>query len=350
MNALNKETDEHHTTARSKYVTAVGDSNDGMTKAAASPAVNAEYFDHSANTYKQQMNSFPFVDNLGFSTNKSDFNSIANMMKIQTNSTSPNQLADPRRMSRRISFSEPIDVKQSNLRSDDHGELFAQKIQIRPKNQTDPKAQLIRTVSGLGKVGKSHSFGNSLFNLLTSGTESESDSDSYSHSIAQVTDSKDKTVVKKQYTVTLEKERSAFKKLLRLISPDEYSYSPNQIIVRYINWSFSSTFPTVFLSFTVVFFIMCLIFALFIKIAGDANPACIVMAGEKFGTEPSTTFSDSFHLSWTTFTTVGYGAVYTATGVDHANQWECIFITFLCTIESFFWIVICRLMYCDYIW
>ena len=39
-------------------------------------------------------------------------------------------------------------------------------------------------------------------------------------------------------------------------------------------------------------------------IAGDAEPNCIMMAGEPFGTTPHTKFSDAFALSWTTFTTV----------------------------------------------
>jgi hypothetical protein len=39
-------------------------------------------------------------------------------------------------------------------------------------------------------------------------------------------------------------------------------------------------------------------------IAGDAEPNCIMMAGEPFGTTPHTRFSDAFALSWTTFATV----------------------------------------------
>jgi hypothetical protein len=39
-------------------------------------------------------------------------------------------------------------------------------------------------------------------------------------------------------------------------------------------------------------------------IAGDAEPNCIMMAGEPYGTTPDTKFSDAFALSWTTFSTV----------------------------------------------
>jgi len=348
MNTPKEEVDDHHPTERNKFATTVkGNTIDGMTKTAASHTANVEHFDRPnqlANAYNQQMNCEHMTtleegddesdaENPAYITNRNDYNSIANKIKSKTRSTPPERLDNIRRMShrRRLNYSEPIDVTQTNLRSDDNGELFAQKIQIR-KHQTNPKPRLLRTVSDLSMVGKRLNITKSFRTFLTSGTESESVSDS--DSLSQESDTKDKTVAKKQFTVTFEREASPFKRLIHLISPDEYSYSPNQIIVGYINWTFTTTFPTVLFSFILVFLIMCLIFALFIKIAGDANPECIILAGEQFG-ESSSKFSDSFHLSWTTFTTVGYGAAYTATGVDHANQWECIFITFLCTIESF---------------
>jgi len=38
--------------------------------------------------------------------------------------------------------------------------------------------------------------------------------------------------------------------------------------------------------------------------AGEAEPGCIVVSGEKFGYNPDTILADGFALSWTTFTTV----------------------------------------------
>ena len=92
-----------------------------------------------------------------------------------------------------------------------------------------------------------------------------------------------------------------------------------------------------------------LLFAWFLMLAGNAQPACIVAAGAPFGendTEDATRFSDAFALSWTTFTTVGYGMIYTAVGGDfHPNgpddgelatePYQCTWVVFLCTAEAF---------------
>jgi len=325
--------------------TVAGNNDGAVTKIATRPTINIANFDPQprvSNSYKQLMNrenmatldeedDISYGENHSCSTNGSDYSHIA---RRHSSNEVPLHIANFRAsLKRQSGVSEHIDVNQTNLRSD-NGELFAQKIQIR-KHQTNPKPRLLRTVSDFSMAGRRLSITKSFRTLLTSQKSvSDLDLDCDSDSISDKSDVKDKTVERKQFTVTLEREESPFKRLIHLISPDEYSYSPNQLIVTYINWTFASTFPTVLFSFILVFLIMCLIFALFIKIAGDANPECIILAGEPFD-ESSSTFSDSFHLSWTTFTTVGYGAAYTATGVDHANQWECIFITFLCTIESF---------------
>ena len=81
-------------------------------------------------------------------------------------------------------------------------------------------------------------------------------------------------------------------------------YKPSQFLYRYIHWTFAASFPSVFLSFLFIYFSFALIFGGLLMIAGDAEPNCIMMAGEPFGTTPHTKFSDAFALSWTTFTTV----------------------------------------------
>jgi hypothetical protein len=144
------------------------------------------------------------------------------------------------------------------------------------------------------------------------------------------------TSATKQYTVTRQcRKESWFHSLLRTINPDEYQYSPWAPFVLYINWTFKASFLTVFLSFLAIFMFLIFTFGGFIKLAGDARPECIISAGEEFGYNPSTKLADGFQLSWTTFTTVGYGAVYTATGTNHDQQGQCSFIVFLCTVESF---------------
>lgn len=71
--------------------------------------------------------------------------------------------------------------------------------------------------------------------------------------------------------------------------------------------------------------------------AGEAEPNCIVATGESFGANPHTKFSDAFALSWTTFTTVGYGMTYTSTGADFGDTepHKCSWVVLLCTIEAF---------------
>lgn len=91
-----------------------------------------------------------------------------------------------------------------------------------------------------------------------------------------------------------------------------------------------------------------LFFAWLLMLAGNAQPACIVAAGSSFGvndTEDVTRFSDAFALSWTTFTTVGYGMIYTAVGSDFqpngpdgelaTEPAQCTWVVFLCTAEAF---------------
>lgn len=114
-------------------------------------------------------------------------------------------------------------------------------------------------------------------------------------------------------------------------------YRPSSWLFRYINWTFYASFLAVFTSFTIWFMSFCLFFGILLKWAGDKNPECIVVSGQHYGTNPDTKFSDAFALSWTTFTTVGYGMTYTTTGNDFedAEARDCSWIVFLCTAESF---------------
>ena len=98
----------------------------------------------------------------------------------------------------------------------------------------------------------------------------------------------------------------------------------------------------------VIYMVVMVLFAWFLMLAGNAQPACIVAAGSPFGesdTEDATRFSDAFALSWTTFTTVGYGMIYTAVGGDFqpngpngelaTEPGQCSWVVFLCTAEAF---------------
>jgi hypothetical protein len=89
-----------------------------------------------------------------------------------------------------------------------------------------------------------------------------------------------------------------------------------------------------------MFYFATLLFALFIYLIGSSNPKCMHVNGLDFG-DPGTSspFGDAFALSWTTFSTVGYGLVFPATsttiGSEQKMAKECPFTMILVTLEAF---------------
>lgn len=83
------------------------------------------------------------------------------------------------------------------------------------------------------------------------------------------------------------------------------------------------------------FFILTLLFAVFIWISGLRQPECI--GGVSGGHSSSDFFSDAFILSWTTFSTVGYGLIYSGISADSsiADIRVCTAITILVSLEAF---------------
>ena len=118
---------------------------------------------------------------------------------------------------------------------------------------------------------------------------------------------------------------------------DSHSYRPDSVIKTYIYWAFYSSFLAVFLSFLAIFVAICLLFAALYLAAGTVHPECIIVSGQEFGANPMSKYSDAFALSWTTFTTVGYGNTYTATGNDLESEStiDCSGVILLCTVEAF---------------
>jgi hypothetical protein len=108
---------------------------------------------------------------------------------------------------------------------------------------------------------------------------------------------------RRQFTVTKVKTPTTMTEKIwhRIINPDDFSYTPNTYVVKYVNWSYTSGFFIVFLSFLALFLFIIFVFGLLLKWAGEAQPHCIVVAGDRFGTNEGTTLADGFALSWTTF-------------------------------------------------
>ncbi len=129
-------------------------------------------------------------------------------------------------------------------------------------------------------------------------------------------------------------QNTLWAQLMNKINPDDFTYTPNSWIHSYITWTFKTNFFAVFMSFLTVFLIVIFIFGVFLMWAGMGKGQCFIIGGGDF-TDTDAGLADGFALSWTTFTTVGYGAVYPATGTEYEKQMECIWITLITTIESF---------------
>jgi Ion channel len=100
---------------------------------------------------------------------------------------------------------------------------------------------------------------------------------------------------------------------------DDQSYNPRSYVAYYLRWAFQASFPGVILSAYVCFLVLVISFALAIYGIGRLQPECFVMTnGDDYG-ESGKTFVDAFSLSWTTFSTCGYGAIFPRVGKDQDN-------------------------------
>ena len=70
----------------------------------------------------------------------------------------------------------------------------------------------------------------------------------------------------------------------------------DSFLQTYLQWTFHASFSTLFLSVFLIFIMLIVFFSGFIALAGHLKPTCI--------TPGSSSFHDSYTLSWTTFTTV----------------------------------------------
>lgn len=81
-----------------------------------------------------------------------------------------------------------------------------------------------------------------------------------------------------------------------------YGFRPNMTVVRYLNWTFRTSFFMVSLSACAAHFAITLLFAAAMVVIGHSKPDCIQVAGQPFSTTGG--FLDAYALSWTTFSTV----------------------------------------------
>lgn len=113
------------------------------------------------------------------------------------------------------------------------------------------------------------------------------------------------------------------------------AFSRHQMsMAKYLHWMFRVNFFFLFTLSCVVFFAFTLFFAGLIFLAGYLDPQCVRVGNGYFQLSASA-FGDAFTLSWTTFSTVGYGSTYPALGHENDSPSNCIFITAISSLESF---------------
>ena len=98
----------------------------------------------------------------------------------------------------------------------------------------------------------------------------------------------------------------------------QYPFSRSAgIISNYLSWTYRTSYCFLFTVFAVIYFSQILIFALIFYAISSYYPQCINSNGEMIGHgEYARIFGDAFQLSWTTFSTVGYGIIFPATGAS----------------------------------
>jgi hypothetical protein len=95
------------------------------------------------------------------------------------------------------------------------------------------------------------------------------------------------------------------------------SSNPSQKLAMSLHWMFRVNFVFLFAVMCVAFFGLVILFAGFITAAGTVDPECVRIGGEEFA-YAGAAFADAFALSWTTFSTVGYGSTYPALGYQNS--------------------------------
>ncbi len=113
------------------------------------------------------------------------------------------------------------------------------------------------------------------------------------------------------------------------------------VVNKVLFWTFRKNFFIVLLSAAFSFYVFTVLFATCIYLIGRRAPQCIHVNGLEFDHQNVTKFVDAFALSWTTFSTVGYGLVYpgTTSTMENSSFWTCSGMSLVTTFEAFFGIL-----------
>lgn len=110
--------------------------------------------------------------------------------------------------------------------------------------------------------------------------------------------------------------------------------SSDVVTSQFLHWSFRSPFVAVFGTAAIGWFALTISFALVFWVLGTIQPECIGGVDYK-NISSGAKFVDAYQMSWTTFSTVGYGLVHPATSANHAQIHQCTLLTILTCFESF---------------
>ncbi len=121
----------------------------------------------------------------------------------------------------------------------------------------------------------------------------------------------------------------------------KFHVKSSQVTQKLIYWCFTCSFWKFFIAAVIAFLIFNALFALFILALVLRAPDCLSPSLEKFDFNEQ--FNDALHLSWTTFSTVGYGLISPSTAgssayIDDPGAFEddgrCLLVSFLLSFES----------------
>lgn len=201
------------------------------------------------------------------------------------------------------------DVVQPGAQSfrDTDGALWIQEIELRDSDQRKPMGFLERQTRRLA----------SFFNCPTKpGNLHKSQSG------------------REQYTIkSTAKPKSWRKRVYEGLDFETPEYNPSVASMKYVNWTFTVSSTILFLHILFFYLLFTFFFALLLLWAGTAYPKCVIVDGNPLSESPHA-LADSFALSWTTFSTVGYGMTYGGISSQQPDHGRCTSVIMILTTEA----------------
>lgn len=107
-----------------------------------------------------------------------------------------------------------------------------------------------------------------------------------------------------------------------------------KLLNDYVHWTFQSSFGAVLLSLSVIFLLLVTLWAVLLYVIAQFRPQCLYVGSLHFD-EAGNFFIDAFAISWTTFSTVGYGLTGPNTSNERAVD-HCMGMNAIASVEAFF--------------